>query len=97
MSTIRKRLQPDIEIYNDLIYEILNLEYGQTPISMCQVQNKIFTNSHNRITDLVKCPSLNSNRFYTEKTFKRKCLECQRFMVMELESRGYEFTNISSL
>jgi len=96
MSTLRQRLRPNIEVLNDLIYEILNLEYGQTPISMCQVQTRIFTNIRGQVTDLVKCPSLN-NRFLTEKTFKRKCLECQQFMIMELESRGYEFTNISSL
>jgi len=84
MATIREYLEAGTKEGFRLAKKMLQERYGYTPLCCVEIKTKKSFNNK-RITTWIKCSYL--KRFYTEKIFKRKCLECQDEMIAIIGSR----------
>lgn len=77
MTTVREELETGSKEGYRLARKMLKERYGKVPF--CNVEVKSRKSSLGRMSTWIKCSWL--NKWYTEKAFKHKCLECQREMV----------------
>jgi len=83
MTTVREYLESGTKEGYRLARKMLKEKYKLTPL--CCVELKTRKNSLGHISIWIKCSWL--GRWYSEKSFKRKCLKCQDEMVAIIMKR----------